>query len=162
MTSFAPHPPTCEGCPANHLGLSYVPPSGPIQSPVVMLGQGPGRTEAEGFWNKATQREERAPFIGRSGYKLDEWMQRAGWPSDWRQRVRLDNTVRCWLRKGNKDVEPTAAMVSHCRRVHWGPELAACPRTLVIAVGVAAIKATYGSWAGERTAGSLIEWKDHP
>ena len=159
MSELAPKPQGCVGCPAHTLGLSYVPGSGPLDAPVYMLGQGPGRTEAEGLWDAPTQQYVRAPFIGRAGWKLTDWMQKAGWPSNWRTTTRIDNTVRCWLHKGGKDLEPTPKMVTHCRLAHWGPELAAHPRVLVISVGTTAIRTTYGQWAGEGTAGSLIHWE---
>lgn len=159
MSTLLTKPPSCEGCPAASLGLGYVPPSGPLDAPLYLLGQGPGRTEAEGFWDIPSQSLTRAPFIGRAGAKLDDWMRRAGWPARWREIARLDNTVRCWLRKGNKDLEPTPRMVDHCRRAHWGADWKAHPRALTLAIGTTAIKATYGPWAGERVAGSLVEWE---
>lgn len=141
-------PPACSACPALVAGLSFVPPRGAPDAPVLLLGQGPDESEAA----------LGQPFIGRSGQKLTVWLRMAGLePSH----VRIANAVQCWqpVQLGPPPTghrEPRADAIEHCRATHWGGELTA--RKVVVAIGVAAMRALWGR-ASERDAG---QWRPLP
>ena len=151
--SYAEKLPPCVGCPAFEAGRSYVPGTGNPNALVALIGQGPGREEAEGHWDIPTQSQRREPFIGRAGALLDDWMHEAGWPSDWRSRVWIDNVVRCWLVRGKKDREPLAKEIAHCTAAY--PKIPESVR-LVVAIGTPASNHVLGWKAGTRYAGALV------
>jgi uracil-DNA glycosylase len=67
---------------------TYVPDEGPFEAPIVFIGEAPGTTE----------REERRPFVGASGQKLEHTLLRNGIE---RSAVRLCNLVH-YQPQGNK------------------------------------------------------------
>lgn len=133
-----PLPPECAGCPASHVATGFVPPSGPEQSSLLLIGQGPGRDEVEGG----------APFIGRSGQRLTRWCVSAGIP---KRHARIANVVQCGL---PKDRSPSTAEVAFCKQAHWGQELAG--KGLVVAIGVPAMKALLDPHASANDAGRFV------
>lgn len=137
---LSPKPPACEGCPAYNSGRGFVPGRGPEGADVLLLGQGPGETEAY----------QGLPFVGPSGERLNLWLQRAGLQ---RHHMFVSNIVWCWL-PWNR--EPRAAEVEHCRHAHWGPQLDAAAPRLVVPVGVPAARALLGR-ATENSAGTVFE-----
>lgn len=165
MATYPPQPPSCEGCPAHGVGLSYVPGRGPLTARVAIIGQGPGKEEAEGHWSIEAQARVQAPFIGRSGQKLDAWLQRVNsvhpeLPPLRREDCWVDNTVRCLLLSKGKDRAPTAREAKACWDRHLGPALRALPNLqVVIPVGVPAIKTILGPDTTEEWAGGTYEWE---
>lgn len=160
---FAPKPPACLGCPAAESGKSFVPPSGPHTARVAFVGQGPGREEAEGHWNVETQDWHRAPFIGRSGHKLNLWLERVNSepspaPPLHRHQCFMTNIVQCWLTKNGKDRPPTVAEAAFCRKAHLEPQLQGLPNLQVLVpIGVPAIRGIVEEGANELWAGGTYK-----
>jgi uracil-DNA glycosylase family 4 len=161
--SYQPKPSACEGCPAEHKGLGYVPGTGSWESGVAFLAQGPGFDEAMGIDGHYE------PFIGRSGQVHNERIGRAGLA---RSQVYLDNTVRCFLVRRTKtgaviykksgtpqDREPSMVEQRECWRRHVGSPLreAAAQGGLrvLVAVGVPASRFLLGSWFRAGAVGSI-------
>ena len=144
-------PSTCEGCPAHATARGWVPPTGPSDAIMVLVGQGPGSDEA-------TFGE---PFIGPSGQTLDRWLVRAGVP---REKVAIGNIVQCQL-PGNR--EPKPREVQHCWRAHIRPWLNSLRNArVVVPIGVPAMKALMGKDATASIAGTLqkaeVPWGEEP
>lgn len=139
--AWHPKSPKCSGCSAHDVGKSFVPSRGPANAPLLLLGQGPGETEAS----------LGSPFLGPSGERLGVWLRMAG--IDQRTECRVGNVVQCWLPENR---EPTRGEVDHCRDAHWGVETAG--RRVIVPIGVPAMKQFYPK-AGESTAGQIIRWQ---
>lgn len=156
---YAEKRPGCSGCPAEHKGHSFVEPSGPTTAKVCLIGQGPGRDEASGLWDVGLQDYMRQPFIGRSGRKLNAWLDRVNsvhpeLPQLRREDCRLLNVVQCHVTQGGKDRAPTLAEVAYCRRAHWQAWLDEMPNLqVVVPIGVPAIQAILGPQSGGLWAG---------
>lgn len=155
-------PTTCVGCPAFDKGRGFVPPSGPTTARVALIAQGPGKEEADGHWSIEKQESVHRPLIGRSGQKLDRWLERVnsepGLPALRREECRVLNVVQCHLTNGKKDRAPTPREVEFCKAAHWGPWLAEMPNLqVVVPIGVPAIKALLGEGAGELWAGGTYK-----
>jgi uracil-DNA glycosylase family 4 len=146
-------PAGCVGCPLEHRGLSFVPPSGPPSARLAIVGQGPGEQEA------ATGKPffEQAP----AGSILTRWLHRAGIQ---RSSVWVGNIIQCWLPKGRRDgrwfgsIDPPRKAVAHCWRVHVGPALSSLPELqIVVPVGAPARKFLMGDKFGERYCGTFTQ-----
>lgn len=132
-------PPACEGCPANATASGFVPPTGPNDARLAIVGQGPGADEAA----------LSEPFVGPSGRHLNRWLARAGVP---RERCAVSNIVWCHLPKNRK---PTTREITHCWDAHVGPHLRSLPNLrVVVAVGVPAAK-HFVPHASAKTAGTV-------
>lgn len=123
-------PPGCTGCPAERVGVGYVPGVGPLDAELAVVGQGPGQVEA-GLGE---------PFQGPIGQRMRDWLARAAINP---HRVWMDNVVRCWLPKNRA---PTATERDHCTKVHLLPQLAQLrDLKVVVAVGMPASKSLLGN-----------------
>lgn len=139
---FLPKSPLCAGCPAEHIGRSYVPGCGNPDARVALIGQGPGEVEA--LTGK--------PFVGPSGQRLDRWLSQAGLS---RSAWYTDNIVRCWL-PGNR--APTKAEAANCWTTHTLPALRAMPNLeWVIPVGLPSASQILSTKATEMFAGTVHE-----
>ena len=150
-----PKPTTCAGCPAYTDGIGFVPPTGPITSPVTFIGQGPGEQEAK----------TGVPFApeGHSGHTLRRWMMQSGFqPSE----ALLLNVVWCWLPKGRKGRSPYGSRdpkppeVKYCWEHHGKPALEKWTGRWCIPVGTIATKWLLGlPWdkGADRYAGTVSE-----
>ncbi|MES4792707.1 MAG: uracil-DNA glycosylase, partial [Chloroflexota bacterium] len=78
-----------------------------VLSPLMLVGQAPGRTEAA----------ERAPWMGPSGKRLWQWLARAGLEeTQVRQRAYLTAVTRCYPGSGaHGDRPPSPAERALCR-----------------------------------------------
>lgn len=125
-----PKPEACEGCPAQHVGLGYVPGEGPQEATIALVGQGPGKVEAH----------VGRPFVGPSGDKLrNGWLPRASINP---HTCYIDNVVRCWL---PGDREPTKRERDFCTRTYLYPTLARLPHLrVVVPLGAPAARALLG------------------
>lgn len=74
--------PGCAGCPLEHRGLGFVPPSGPVAAPVLLVG------EAAGYDEIATGQ----PFVGAAGSMLTKILRMNNLL---REDFRIGNTVSC-------------------------------------------------------------------
>lgn len=161
MSPLTPQPPTCLGCPAHGWSVGFVGFQGPPDSRLVLVGQGPGESEAYSS----------RPFHPRAsaGSRLDKWLYQA---SLQRTQICVGNLVQCWLPKfrnkgsasGNRD--PLRAEVEWCWNAHTGPWLHGWDRRMrahggdywLTPVGVPATKWLLGiPWdkGGERFAGTV-------
>lgn len=134
-----PKPAGCVGCPAYDCGQSYVPGTGPKEAKLVMLGQGPGETEAHSG----------RPFIGPSGERLSQWLAKAGIQ---RSEVYIDNVVRCWLPKNRP---PTPAEAQFCWDAHVKEAVVSRSPLVVTPIGIPAMRQVLGKSASELDAGSV-------
>jgi len=85
----------------------------------LFLGRNPG----------ATEDRDGAPFIGRAGKELDNWIEYLGW---WRDDVVIENAVAC-LTLDNR--EPTMAEIRTCERCWLEPELKILKPRLIVILG---------------------------
>jgi DNA polymerase len=129
-----PKPPTCLGCPAFSLGISYTTPKGPRNARIATIGQGPGEEEAR----------LGKPFVGKSGYLLDRWYRLAGVDP---KEVYTDNVVRCRLVITDKDGVPVPSKYGGLQnrtptmkemRYCWGEDLKKVKPSVVFACGIPA------------------------
>lgn len=100
-----PKPPDCATCVLGRKGFGYAPASGPITSPVLILGESSGKTEAV----------QGTPFAGPAGAMLKRAMRLGGMDQDW---FRIDNLVRCqppgdWLSGAPWEHDAIAHCTSH-------------------------------------------------
>jgi len=100
-------------------------PSGDPESPVLIVGEGPG--ENEDLQGK--------PFIGRAGSILDKTLAQAELP---REKLLITNTVKC-RPPGNRD--PTPEEMAACRKFL---ESEMMTRQLVVGLGRSAIRDLLG------------------
>lgn len=124
----------CQTCPAR--GGRYVPPTIRPGSPLMLIGERPGREEAENG----------EVFVGRSGYLLDGLLQKAG---THRELVSVGNTVACYM-DGNPT--PSTEEVEACAGV-LEEALAQANPMVVVALGGIALKRLTGldkpsTWRG--------------
>ena len=94
-------------------------PKGPIDAPIVLVGEAPGKQEEE---------EEEA-FVGPAGQKLEEALVNAGVDSS---KFYITNTVKC---RPLENRAPVAEECKKCRDLFLKHEINAYPRKLVIGVG---------------------------
>lgn len=93
----------CDSCPLK--SQPFVPPEGPEDARVLILGQAPAYDEVR----------LRRPFVGVSGKLLDVALHGAGLK---REQIRIDNTVLCLVPPGQKPPpEAIAACAGHVREV---------------------------------------------
>jgi len=84
-------PPECHLCVLEKKGLGFCPPDGPLTAPVLIIGEGPGRTEAV----------TANPFSGPAGGMLKRALALGGMDQRW---LRVTNLISCqppgdWLSK---------------------------------------------------------------
>jgi uracil-DNA glycosylase family 4 len=142
---MTPKPSTCHDCAFRNEGYGYAGPTGPEDSPFIIIGQGPGAQEV----HYGTAFYPHAP----AGSKLGDWLNAAGIS---RKACYVDNVVRCRFVKRDSsgrpkvsprtrdymDREPTPKEIESCLKRHLIPQLTrilALPREtnrlLVIPVG---------------------------
>ena len=136
-----------EGCALKHTARNLVFSRGDPASPVMVIGEGPGRDEdAQG-----------APFVGRSGQLLDRMLAAIGLDP---AQVYVSNVV-FWRPPGNR--KPTDAEIEACRPFVERHIALARPKLLVFAGGIAAqsllrakagIMSLRGRWAEYRVSES--------
>lgn len=113
----------CRGCPAYG---KYVPPEGPKDAEIALVGESPGKEEAEAG----------RPFVGAAGQRLMKILEKLGKK---REEVYLTNAVKCYVASGRIKT----AMVIACRP--WlQRELAMLKPKRVIALGNVALLALGG------------------
>lgn len=117
---------------------------------VVLIGQAPGAiTDMKGYH-----------FAGPAGRFLDQWLERAGFPSGYfREQVYLTSLTRCFPGKsasGHGDRAPSRAEVALCRPF-MDRELELLQPALVLLVGKMAIDAFLGKQLLTATVGQVFE-----
>lgn len=136
-----------EGCALKHTARNLVFSRGDPKSPVMVVGEGPGREEDE----------QGAPFVGRSGKLLDRMLASIGLdPAE----VYVTNVV-FWRPPGNR--KPTDAEIEACRPFAERHIALVEPKLLIFAGGIAAqtllhaksgIMSLRGRWAEYRVHGA--------
>lgn len=145
---IAEKPLGCRGCPAEHFGIGFVPPTTPHWARFVVVGQGPGEQEAlfsEPFYPEAP-----------SGKMLRGWLADSGINEF---ETAFGNVVCCWLPKiklggdlGKESRPPTTGELQHCWNAHVGPWLYDLPENApIIAVGAPAARWLLGLPTDEPT-----------
>ncbi len=111
--------------------------SGPAPSPLMLVGQAPGITEAE----------VKRPFNASSGTRLFQWLAEAGFDEDdFRARYYMTAVTKCYPGKhpkGKGDRKPTRAEQKLCRPF-LERELALVQPRVLLAVGSLAIRTLLG------------------
>ena len=112
--------PQCTDCTVS-VGHSrrQVDPRGPLDSPIVFVGEAPGRTEEE----------YQTPFVGDAGKKLEATLAQYGIST---QNYYVTNTVKC---KPLDNKTPIAEECKTCRNKFLKHEIGAYPRKLIVALG---------------------------
>lgn len=110
---------------------------GPIDSPIVIVGESPGPMELA----------KRMPFVGPSGKVLEESLAAAyeiiGVPKDQRIEPYFTNAIECFPRQ--KDADKLASAVGSCRN-RLLAEIERFPRKVIIALGNGACWALSGDY----------------
>lgn len=122
----------CEGCPFRG-SVRRVGSRGPVDSPFVIVGEGPGAVELT----------KGAPFVGPSGKMLDEVLIRAGFDT-------LDiepyviNAMHCFPgSQKNEESLNTGALACQSRLLE---DIRAHPRKLILTLGSAAMRSVLGNF----------------
>lgn len=122
-----PGHPTSEGYSANLMG-KFVPPSGPLDAQLLLIGIAPGEDEE----NKGI------PFVGPSGHKIHTAI---GWALEGRSlRIRKLNAVNCrtkklGLYKSFVNRDPTAREYRECAKRFLQPELQRTKAKVILTLG---------------------------
>jgi DNA polymerase len=137
-------PDSCKGCAAYEAGHGFVPPSGPQDARLAIVGQGPGADEAA----------LGEPFVGPAGRHLNKWLAKAGVP---REKCAVSNVVWCHLPNNRK---PTTKEIAHCWTAHVGPHLRSLPNLrVIVAVGAPAAQ-KFIPGAKQSTVGTVARFFD--
>ncbi len=121
---------TCTGCALSERRTNVVFGEGDPQSPLVLIGEGPGETE-----DKMGR-----PFVGRAGQLLDKAINEAGLQ---RSQLYITNTVKCraadWSTGKPVNRAPVEAEVQACRR--WlEPQVALLKPKVILCIGAPSAK----------------------
>ena len=119
-------PAACKNCSLYERGHGFVPPDGPANAPLAMVGEAPGYSEVE----------IGRPFVGAAGSMLERILRRNGLT---RQQFRVGNILQCCppgLELHNAPYEFSA--IDHCA-VHRDPLLAE-GHQVILAMGATPIK----------------------
>jgi len=135
-------PSECAGCPAEHVGLGYVPGEGPVTACFCFILQSPGAEELL----------EGRPAIGPTGRTLLRVMHETG---HGRMESYVDNVQRCRL---PGDAPPSPAMIKFCTERYLFPELRKRSGSIKVLCGGPAISSFTGSNKVEAQRGVF---KDH-
>ena len=140
-----------------------VPGIGPIPCDVMIVGEGPGEQEAEGFWRGS--QFVREPFVGASGAEQDRFLMMNGLH---RHRCYITNLIKNWIPgNGNPTTDDVSAAESELR-----DEIATCRPRFILAVGAFSTRWFLGSvdmesvhghaYQSERAPGSTVIPCFHP
>lgn len=116
----------CTECPA--LGKHHVPAYGNPRSPLMVIGQSPGRTEVK----------EREPFVGRSGQLLEFMLLECGLA---KEDVYITNVLKCHP-SNNRKAYP--AEMENCKKNWLDIEIRAVKPKLILLLGRDAHTAVIG------------------
>lgn len=127
-----PRPDACRGCPldSNPKTQGFIPPSGPVSSPILFMGEAAGEEEVR----------TGLPFVGAAGGVFNHLLARSHQSRD---SFRVANTLAC--RPPNNWLEGAPwqyGAIQHCR-VHREPVLAE-GHSVVMALGGTALKTLLG------------------
>lgn len=111
-------PESCTGCPAEHIGIGFVPPEGPLDAKLCVVATGPDEMDA---------RFSRPYFPNTpAGKSMDHWITKAEWQRSW---TLMTSLIWCWLPKSTKNGigqsarDPKVSEVQFCTERHLLPLL---------------------------------------
>lgn len=125
-------PSTCSDCPLETRGRGYIPPVGPVSSPILFVGEAGGGEEAY----------HGEPFVGAAGAMLNRILARNHWD---RSTFRIDNLCRCqppnnWL-EGAPYQWPA---IQHCTAVHLAETLKEDQHVVLVTLGGLPLRSILG------------------
>lgn len=131
VNSFADDDPRSEVCNRCPIKYDYVGPSGSYAPDFYLLGEAPGRTEAE----------EHCPFVGDSGKLLRSMIDKVG--LQW-SKIRLSNSVQCRpVDHAGHNRTPDPSEVSNCFRFFSRSDILKHRPKIIVAVGKVALNALF-------------------
>ena len=133
---------TCTRCRLHRTRYRAVPGEGPIDAPVFLIGEAPGRDEDTSG----------RPFVGAAGKVLDKVLQVAGLP---RPQLYITNVVKC---RPPENRAPKADEIASCRP-YLLAQLEAVQPKIIVSLGATALRGLLGPSARFREArGKGIEF----
>jgi len=118
----------CKRCRLHKTRTNVVFGSGPVDTEIMLLGEGPGFTEDQ----------TKIPFSGAAGKKLNDLLREAGLQ---REKVRITNVVLC---RPPQNRDPLPDEIETCTTNYFQKQLAMIKPKLVVALGRTAAKALLG------------------
>ena len=139
---------TCTACPLRHEGnRGPTRFSGPIDSPIMFVGEGPGGVEDE----------YGVPLVGPSGQLLDKALWSVGLTRD---HVYVTNIVKC---RPHNNRTPTLEEGKACANIHLVKEIEIVKPTVIVCLGKVAFQYFYGHAASiMRNRGIWFDWNGYP
>lgn len=135
-------PKPCDGCP---FGGQTTGDRGPVDSPIVIVGESPGSNELHNGY----------PFVGESGELLAETLERVGLgPND--PAPYYIHAVQCMPRDKSPE---RMAVATRCCEGHVHKKIRAHPRKIIIALGASASWAVTGEYGIKVTQDRGKRWK---
>ena len=135
----------CERCRLHEGRLNTVPGEGDLSSPVVLVGEAPGRKEDESG----------RPFVGSAGKLLDAALERVGLT---RSRVYISNVVKC-RPPGNR--RPRSDEVATCTRF-IDEQLGIIAPRVVAPMGNSALRHVFKRFGLDRAVIGEVHGRPHP
>ncbi len=135
----------CERCRLHEGRINAVPGEGDLDSPVVLVGEAPGRREDESG----------RPFVGSAGKLLDAALEQVGLT---RSRVYITNVVKC-RPPGNR--RPRSDEVASCTS-YLDEQLAILAPRVVAPMGNSALRHVFGRFGLGRAVIGEVHGRPHP
>ena len=138
----------CDSCPLRHEGnRGPTRSSGPADSPIMFVGEGPGGVEDE----------YGVPLVGPSGKLLDKALWSVGLTRD---RIYVTNIVKC---RPSNNRTPTLEEGRYCANIHLVREIELVNPKVIVCLGKVAFQYFYGQAASiMRNRGKWLEHGDIP
>ncbi len=146
MSGIADAAQACERCDLHEGRLNAVPGEGDLDSPVVLVGEAPGRRE----------NESGRPFVGSAGKLLDAALKHVGFT---RSRVFITNVVKC-RPPGNR--RPRSDEVAICTNLFLDKQLGLLAPRVVAPMGNSALRHVFLRFGLGRAVIGEVHGKPHP
>ena len=131
LPSLKPKPPECKGCVAEPINEGFAHHSGPISSPIMLIGEALGEVESR----------EGIPFWGGTGQMLRTMLRQAGIIEPY-----ITNIVKCrpWEEGASKYVRrnrtPIKSEIDRCTSTYLSREIATVKPILIVPCGSTALQ----------------------
>jgi DNA polymerase len=145
MSDIADAARTCKRCRLHKVRLNAVPGEGDLASPVVLVGEAPGRKEDESG----------RPFVGSAGKLLDAALEHVGLT---RSRVYITNVIKC-KPPGNR--RPRSDEVATCT-LFLDEQLTILAPRVVAPMGNSALRHVFGRFGLERAVIGEVHGRPYP
>src|SRR3990167_5454330 len=142
MPNYQQKPPSCNGCPWEHLSIGYATGSGPSNAKLAVIAESLGENEAiQGI-----------PLVGYTGQEVNKFLSDNG---ALRQETYCDNVVRCKppIGKGKKIPKE---VIKFCTERHLKPALQLVKPNAIIALGEYSLNYLSGKRGISRRRGSIL------